>query len=328
MSRLEELTERLAAQGITLDSRNGVHFKPLSWRLGKRAVMLAEVINKGSRSIEDPPSGIVLKYVRPNKFSKIKNALETAADLIATTDEANRFLIPALLNSDRQNGLFVFELIEGMTIYQMLDTERVSSTPDLLKAVEVAGALLRKLHGLDGSDLATHTYFDEFLSTRQIVDRVTQLFPESSATFDRHLGHLPEISKMVLTPDQTGVIHRDFYDKQVLCGAGAPGLLDIDNLAAGDPAQDIGNFLAHLSLRGVQFAEARSFIERGGRLFLDGYGIMEDSLLKRIPVWNKLSLIRLTALYLLRPRWRSIALRLLDDQVNEQWIVTQTRGRV
>ncbi len=46
------------------------------------------------------------------------------------------------------------------------------------------------------------------------------------------------------------LLHRDFFDKQVVVDAdGRPGLLDFDTLAAGEAAVDVANMLVHLELR-------------------------------------------------------------------------------
>ncbi len=47
-------------------------------------------------------------------------------------------------------------------------------------------------------------------------------------------------------------IHRDFYDKQLIVDGDSVALLDFDNLAIGDRAQDYGNFLGHCRLRQLQ----------------------------------------------------------------------------
>jgi len=46
-------------------------------------------------------------------------------------------------------------------------------------------------------------------------------------------------------------IHGDFYDLQVLLAGDSVGILDLDEAALGDPAADLGNFLAHRCINRV-----------------------------------------------------------------------------
>lgn len=68
-------------------------------------------------------------------------------------------------------------------------------------------------------------------------------------------------------------IHRDFYGDQIVVAGDRLYILDLDQFCEGDPALDIGNFLAHMTeqsirLRGEPFAfdDARtSLLERAVR---------------------------------------------------------------
>jgi hypothetical protein len=53
-------------------------------------------------------------------------------------------------------------------------------------------------------------------------------------------------------PRDPVLCHRDLHDKQVLWGEGRGALLDLDLAAAGPPALDPGNLLAHVRLRALQ----------------------------------------------------------------------------
>ena len=43
------------------------------------------------------------------------------------------------------------------------------------------------------------------------------------------------------------MIHRDFYDTQVLWDGARAWIVDFDQLSVGDPALDLGHFVAHLA---------------------------------------------------------------------------------
>lgn len=89
------------------------------------------------------------------------------------------------------------------------------------------------------------------------------------------------------------IVHRDFHPAQVLVDGAAVSFLDLDKVAWGDPAIDVGNFLAHLTL-----LEARpgAYAEECAD-FLGGYrsarGPASD---ERISMARAATLVRLASL--------------------------------
>lgn len=67
------------------------------------------------------------------------------------------------------------------------------------------------------------------------------------------------------------MIHRDFYYAHVLCRADGIGVIDFDSLSIGDPALDVGHFLAHLEALGYRRAGDPDRFADGAGLFLESY---------------------------------------------------------
>ncbi len=117
----------------------------------------------------------------------------------------------------------------------------------------------------------------------------------------RRAALLPEVSE--------GPVHRDFYAEQVWDCGGRSALLDLDDARLGDPALDIGNFLAHLKLRSLQFADAARGCQRARPVFLEEYerrsaGAADmETFLQRVAFHEATSLLRLAGVYSLRDRW-------------------------
>lgn len=141
------------------------------------------------------------------------------------------------------------------------------------------------------------------LATR--VQKVSGTLPEGWLDAFLQWAHiaieLPQVKKQPC--------HRDFYDKQLLLSESGIGLVDFDNLCMADPCLDIGNFLAHVSLRRLQHQPNRG---EGAQLktttaFLDGLGRQAEPFFwLRLRFYEASSFLRLALLYSLRPRWNAI----------------------
>jgi hypothetical protein len=133
------------------------------------------------------------------------------------------------------------------------------------------------------------------------------------------LTALRELSLELPGPVELASIHRDFHPEQVLdCGA-RTAVIDLDDARLGDTAVDLGNFLAHLSLRPVQFPETRNGCARARPAFLEAYeqlfpgGGVAGARGRRVRFYETVSLLRLSAVYAQRERWASVLPpRLLD----------------
>lgn len=75
-----------------------------------------------------------------------------------------------------------------------------------------------------------------------------------------------------LPPGPVCGIHRDFYPDQVLIDGGRAWLLDLDLYADGDPAIDLGNFLAHLDEHAIRNGWDPDALAPQAAAFLAGYG--------------------------------------------------------
>jgi hypothetical protein len=100
--------------------------------------------------------------------------------------------------------------------------------------------------------------------------------------------------------------HRDLYDKQIIYSGNHTAILDCDNAVSADSAVDYANFLAHLTLRKLQFAEFSDNIEKGREAFIDAYDDHSDDFRYRVEWWKAATLLRLIFLYSYRPKWQKL----------------------
>ena len=72
------------------------------------------------------------------------------------------------------------------------------------------------------------------------------LLPSQAPSLARLYAGLTELAMPLRTRPATALLHRDFYHDQVIVQGSHCTLVDLDLVAHGDPALDIGNFVAHL----------------------------------------------------------------------------------
>jgi aminoglycoside phosphotransferase (APT) family kinase protein len=122
-----------------------------------------------------------------------------------------------------------------------------------------------------------------------------------------------EIQRM---PRHTTAVHGDFHPGQVLLQDESVALVDLDAASRGDPAADLGNFLAHLNravFPGVPPSQRAGDL---GEALLRGYP--DPSVHDRLDVWTAAGLMRL-APHAFRSRaadWKNQTTQILD-QVEE-----------
>jgi aminoglycoside phosphotransferase (APT) family kinase protein len=159
-----------------------------------------------------------------------------------------------------------------------------------------AAALMMKLHRTPLSVRRRWTVDDEADMLTAALANVA----EGRRDLSDRIARLAQASRLCLAelgpPPAETVIHRDFYHDQVMVAAEAAFLIDLDLAAIGDPAQDAGNFLAHLdelAIREPAIAEnvraaATAFRER----LLDAPDLYSAA---RVAAFNAISLARLVA---------------------------------
>ena len=135
--------------------------------------------------------------------------------------------------------------------------------------VRAAGEALGALHAIAVPGLPRHTCADEAGELAAAARAVATLRPELGEDAARVAADVTDL--LAELAGETTATHGDFSDDQVLVAADGVVLLDFDESRAAHPWRDVGNFLAHLALRGDDAARSS---------FLDGYGLTDDERLR------------------------------------------------
>lgn len=180
---------------------------------------------------------------------------------------------------------------------------------DLVTGIAAAGLALAKLHSTPLAVSDRHTVDDEIGLLHRWVSLVVAVHPDLAPAATEGLVRVSKELEHCrhFTPT---LVHRDFYEKQVLRDDHNTILIDFDTLCLSDPALDVGNFLAHLELNRLQ-----GIVEVDGAdlAFAEGYGNRQTTdFHARVTAYTRSALLRLACLYSFWPRWRHVVQPLLD----------------
>lgn len=218
----------------------------------------------------------------------------------ATT--ATSLKVPPLLGSVEEIGLDLVEAVGGSSLHDLLaaapDREGVAATAEALAELHAAlGPLADRVHTAD----------DELALLRSWESWMTGIEPLVAERAGRVLARLASGAP---AGRPASFAHRDFHDKQVLLDGPRRWLLDVDTACTGDRELDLGNFVAHLYLRGLQWDRESDHRELEA-LAVQAYGHRAGREATRW--YRSASLVRLAFVYWLRPRWRHVTDALLGE---------------
>jgi hypothetical protein len=194
----------------------------------------------------------------------------------------------------------------------------------LLSAVRAAGRALAALHTRRRSSAPVQSLEDLRRKLDRELDLVAQVWPSTvdivRSGLDNTAGRSSQATAHVLC-------HGDYTPSQVLFADDAvSGLVDFDTVCWGDPAMDLGRFLAHLDLlvaKGGGHLE-EPWARQLATQFLGGYGeptgrkVHDQPFLRRIAVFRTIALAfsALHACRQLKEHRLNLALSLLSTAEN------------
>jgi hypothetical protein len=280
-------------------------YEILGYRMGRRCVLRYAVQIKNGYSHQHRIVAKVFRHSRLKKSMKISTELQKRG---FDHNSPDGITVPRILGCDDRLGVIFMEDAPGITLHFLIGR---AIFPD---ACSVGGRTLRKLHSLDTDGLETYTIREELGNLQRLLKLINNMYPEFGDSFRSKLN---DLSNKGPGDAPEGVFsHRDFFDKQLLYSEPRSTLLDCDNAAMADPALDFGNFIAHLILRKLQHSDNSANIDKGINAFIESCGYSGSDFWRRASWWTRASLLRLFSLYLLRPRWRSIAPEILTQPLD------------
>ncbi len=136
-----------------------------------------------------------------------------------------------------------------MTIQRGVPGQLVTELASGPGGVEVMSRVAEALHQLHFAEVTArrrHSLADELRILNEQLRIAAQTHPQWGERIERILRACEKLASS-LKPSPLRGIHRDFYPDQVIVDGDRLSLLDLDLYAVGDPALDVGNFVAHLT---------------------------------------------------------------------------------
>ncbi len=194
-----------------------------------------------------------------------RSPAEVAARLEEVGRKARGFLVTRVAGVSAVTGTIFLEAARGDSLCASLE----SPSPSPSGPFRAAGAALAAFHR---SSLQFPRRRDGRVADRGLVDAACVISRLLPAERDRVLALGRRLSAMRREPRSAVPIHGDFYDRQVFVNGDEVTLLDLDEAAMGDGADDLANALAHLDLRVAQGTLPPERAAAAGRALIEGYG--------------------------------------------------------
>lgn len=211
-------------------------------------------------------------------------------------------LVPRPVGNVEAIDLDLVAAVPGRTLHDVLLQD-----PDPAPVVATLRSL-REMHDrVPPPADRVYTPADEVALLASWVSWIGGIEPELA---ERTRATLASLGQQRPDTSPSSLAHRDFYDKQVLIEHERRWLLDVDTACTGDRELDVGNFLAHLFLRALQWdrRDRHRDLEAAAE---EAYG---PAARRRVTRWyRRASLLRLACAYALRPHWRHLVPDLLEE---------------
>lgn len=223
----------------------------------------------------------VLKFYASAEFAAA-NAVTRAR-----LKSAGQLSLPPVCGRSNGKHVLAFKWLPGIPLHDLVQNSGLN--PAILGRI---GAALANLHGQKAKRLAKRTRAAEVARMRQQADAIEILCPNLTAQAGRIAERIS--SQLAQADARHQPVHGDFNDRQILLSEDAVAILDLDEAVAGDPAYDLGLFIAHLDRYAVAGELDPGQVERLTESFLHGYDqAREKGVPSRIDLYTAFGLMQL-----------------------------------
>src|SRR2546426_5122812 len=189
---------------------------------------------------------------------------ERAAASAAAFRSCPPLRVPRLLGRGDAEGIVALEWLTGRLLAAALADGAVA-----LATVTAVGAALGELHSQRCSSLPTIEPGMEAAGLLDLAADLAFLCPDLARAAQDLAGRLA--ARLREPSPARCPIHGDFYAEQVLLDDAGVAIFDLDRAALGDPAADLGTFIAHLEREALRGGLSADRVPALREALLEGY---------------------------------------------------------
>lgn len=303
--QVEECFSRclLIAQNTRLQKVEVIRHKP-----GRRCLIEYELINDFGQKIR------LIGKVRAKGTDFHSYELQRSLWEIGFGDDSvDGISVPEPVGIIPEWQMWLQRKVEGVTATQLL-------TPNdgVVLGRKIAEAA-HKLHTSNISPRRSHTMDDELRILHERIPLVIQKYPQWQERLEKVLAECDYLGNNTPEPKMCG-IHRDFYPDQLIINNERLYLIDLDLYCQGNPALDIGNFIAHIQEYSLRvFGDSGKLRDLEKSLIERFIQLTSDELRVAIEVYTILTLVRhisISTLFLERSFFTESLLNLCEQHFN------------
>lgn len=301
----DELSPMFGGRHIAVMERPEI----LGYRFGKRCTLLYRLGAPEGAGIPPLELNVIGKTHHDDRGRSVFESLRKLWDWSTSGGVARTPVISRPLCYLPHYRTYFQEVTKGFQLSRIKVREL---RQDLLPRI---AELLAAFHASGVAVDASYSPHDELSLLEKVCAYLPVLRPDLGARARVLLTSLERWGEEIRIHEyQPHITHRDFYDKQIIVGTDGMYLIDLDTVAMSDQALDVGNFLAHISLRALQHGETGEEMAHDAHLFTSAYSAHNPHVERvRIVFYCAAALLRLACLYAYRPTWRRVVVRLLDE---------------
>lgn len=222
--------------------------------------------------------------------------------------------LPRLVGYDAHHRLLVVEAIEGTRLDALQGTA-------LTEAVAQLGAAVATLHGLPAPNgIPRFTRLDPVRATA-VAAFIGRVRPDVEDLAHELADELVRARPLPAGPD--ACLHGDVHPKNGILRDGRVVLIDLDQLAVGPSAAELGSFRAALRYRAITGQARRGQIAQLEAAFLNGFGAVRSLPGGDEIRWHTAAALlierALRAVNRIRPDGLAVLDKLLDEARSELW---------
>ena len=231
--------------------------------------------------------------------------------------------VPQLLGSSDRHLLLAFPWMEGRLLSEVLNDPEMD-----IAALKGVGVALAEVHDQKPKKLARVTRAVEASSLLAVAAGLSFLCPHLAGRIENLARRL--VSALMRQEVLYAPLHGDFYAKQVLLAGERVVIVDFDSAVAGDPAFDLGLFIAHLERGALRGSVHAGLVEPARDTLLQGYeAATRRPAPDRVGLYVAAGLLRLAPhpFRNLRPNWpQAIEATIARSEAILEGLVVRTFG--